>query len=150
MSASVTLRGYRVTDEAAALDLWRRSWQLAYPHIDFTARLDWWRERWRRELAPTADIVIAETAGQLVGFVTVDARTGYLDQIVTAPETWGIGTAAALLAEAKRLAPTGLRLHVNQDNARALRFYKKNGFVIAGPGPVSRSGAATYEMTWKP
>ena len=64
----------------------------------------------------------------MVGFVTVDPATLYLDQIVVAPEAWGCGVAAALIAEAKRISPHGLDLHVNTDNARAIRFYEKHGF----------------------
>ena len=86
----LALRGYVAADEEAAL--WRRTWQTAYPHIDFAARLEWWRERWRNELVPGCLILVAEhggTAGQLIGFVTIDARTRYLDQLVVAPECWG-------------------------------------------------------------
>src|SRR6266571_4636523 len=72
-SQSLTLRPYVPADEDAAIELWRRTWQLAYPQIDFTARLDWWRERWRSELVATAAITVAEAEGKLVGFVTVDA-----------------------------------------------------------------------------
>ena len=43
-----TLRPYAPADEAAAIELWRRTWQAAYPDIDFAARLGWWRERWRK------------------------------------------------------------------------------------------------------
>ena len=43
----VSLRRYAAADEAAAIELWRRTWQAAYPDIDFAARLDWWRARWR-------------------------------------------------------------------------------------------------------
>ena len=78
-AASFTLRPYQAADEETAIELWRRTWQIAYPRLDFTARLDWWRQRWRNELAPTAMITIAESAGQLVGFVTVDPGTLYLD-----------------------------------------------------------------------
>ena len=47
-----TLRPYIAADEDAAIELWRRTWQQHYPHIDFTARVAWWRERWRKELVP--------------------------------------------------------------------------------------------------
>jgi putative acetyltransferase len=149
-ASAVTLRWYQAADETAALELWRRTWQIAYPHIDFTARLDWWRGRWRNELVPTSKIAVAEAGGALVGFVTVDPRTGYLDQIVVAPEAWGGPVAAALIAEAKRIAPDGLELYVNEDNARAIRFYEKNGFVPGGAGAPALSGAATYRMIWRP
>jgi len=149
-AAAFRLRPYRAADEDTAIELWRRSWQVAYPHLDFAARLDWWRERWRSELVGTATIVLAEAGGEMVGFVTVDPRTLYLDQIVVAPEAWGSKIAGALLAEAKRLSPRGLDLKVNADNARAIRFYQKQGFVITGDATNPRSGAPIHTMAWRP
>jgi putative acetyltransferase len=149
-AASFTLRPYQAADEETAIALWRRTWQIAYPRLDFAARLDWWRQRWRDELVPTATITIAESAGQLVGFVTVDPKTLYLDQIVVAPEAWGTPIAGALLAEAKRLSPAGLDLAVNADNRRAIRFYEKQGFVVSGSDVNPRSGAPVHKMAWRP
>ena len=147
---SFTLRPYASSDEEAAIELWQRTWQLAYPSIDFTARLDWWRQRWRDELVPVATITVAEANGQMMGFVTVDPGTFDLDQIVVAPEAWGMGVAAALIAEAKRISPDGLDLHVNTDNARAVRFYEREGFVVSGEALNWRSGAPVHKMSWRP
>jgi putative acetyltransferase len=146
---SFTLRRYTEADEAAAIELWRRTWQLAYPAIDFAARVAWWRERWRNELVSSTIVTVAERDGVVLGFVTVDPASGYLDQIVVAPETWGSALAAALLDEAKRIAPGKLELLVNQDNARAIRFYQKHGFVISGADLNPRSGAPLHKMTWQ-
>lgn len=195
--SSLTLRPYTPADEDAAIELWRRTWQQHYPHIDFNARVDWWRERWRNELVPVATITLAETdeaqappptpfmpaqAGiqqqatdnsgsplepvlgpadgrtrvrertekNLVGFVTIDPKTRYLDQFVVAPEAWGTDVAGALMAEAKRQSPTGLDLLVNKDNARAIRFYEKHGFVYAGEDKNPVSGIAVNRMEWRP
>jgi putative acetyltransferase len=147
---SFSFRPYTAADEDAAIELWRRTWQDAYPRLDFTARLDWWRERWRNELVPTARIVVSESGGALAGFVTVDPQTGYLDQIVVATEHQGSGLAAALLEEARRLSPSGLDLHVNCDNARAIRFYEKQGFAVTGEDVNPRSGAPIFKMSWRP
>jgi putative acetyltransferase len=147
---SFTLRPYIPADEEAAIELWRRTWQLAYPRINFNARVDWWRQRWREELVPVATITVAETGGKMVGFVTVDPRSFDLDQIVVAPEAWGMGVASALIAEAKRISPSGLDLHVNTDNVRAIRFYEKQGFVIAAEALNWRSGAPVHKMSWRP
>jgi putative acetyltransferase len=144
------LRPYVAADEAAAIELWRRTWQLAYPELDFSARVDWWRERWRNELVPSAAIAVAERDGDMLGFVTVDPRNGYLDQLVVAPEAWGSPLAGALVNEAKRTAPEGIDLLVNQDNFRAVRFYQKHGFVIAGADVNPRSGAPLHKMRWRP
>jgi putative acetyltransferase len=148
--AAAMLRPYRPADEDAAIELWRRTWQAAYPHLNFTERLDWWRTRWRDELVPVAQIVVAETAGALTGFVTVDPKTMYLDQIVVAPAHWSGGIASALLAEAKRLSPGGLDLLVNKDNARAIGFYDKNGFRYAGEDKNPVSGRPVNKMSWRP
>jgi len=144
-----TLRRYTAADEAAAIELWRRTWQFAYPQIDFATRVAWWRERWRNELVPCTVITVAEHDDALLGFVTVDPKSGYLDQIVVAPETWGSPLAAALVDEAKRIAPSGLDLLVNQDNARAVRFYEKHGFVVSGADVNPRSGAPLHKMSWR-
>ena len=149
VSSSFTLRRYRPADEAAAIELWRRTWQLAYPHINFNDRVDWWRQRWRDELVPAATITVAEADGKMLGFVTVDPRTFDIDQTVVAPEAWGLGVAAALIAEAKRISPAGLDLHVNKDNTRAIRFYEKQGFV-SGEALNWRSGAPVHKMSWRP
>jgi len=145
-----TLRRYIAADEDAAIEVWRRTWTKHYPHLDFTERVPWWRERWRNELVPVAQIVLAERGGALAGFVTVDPKTMYLDQIVVAPEHWGSNVALALLDEAKRLSPKGLDLLVNKDNFRAIRFYEKHGFVYAGEDKNPVSGIAVNRMAWRP
>ncbi len=146
---SCTLRPYSAADEDAAIELWRRTWQKHYAHIDFDARVAWWRERWRKELVPAAQIVLADVDGTLGGFVTVDPKTTYLDQIVVAPEHWGSDVALALLDEAKRLSPKGLYLLVNKDNFRAIRFYEKHGFVMREKTKTPSRGLAVNRMTWR-
>jgi putative acetyltransferase len=164
VSAGFLLRPYETRDEDAAVALWLRTWQAAYPAIDFAERLEWWRARWRDELVASAAIVIAEAQDLkdqdlkdqdlkdniMAGFVTVDPRTRYLDQIVVAPEHWGSGVGAALIAEAKRLSPGGLDLDVNIDNARAIGFYGKQKFVIGGAGVNPISGKPIHRMLWRP
>jgi putative acetyltransferase len=150
VSAAFLLRPHDPRDEDAAVALWLRTWQATYPDIDFAARLDWWRTRWRNELVPAAQIVIAEADGGIIGIVTVDPRTLYLDQIVVAPEHWGSSVGAALIAAAKRISPAGLDLDVNTDNARAIAFYGKYGFVITGAGKNPISGNPIHRMSWRP
>lgn len=148
MAETFHLRPYRAEDEDALIALWQRSWQQAYPSIDFAARVKWWRERWRNELVPKAAIVVAEHAGAPVGFVTIDA-SGYLDQLVVAPDHWGTELATTLVDEAKRRSPDRITLLVNKDNARAIRFYERNGFVHAGEDVNPTSGRPVRKMEWK-
>ena len=148
MAAPFQLRPYRPEDEDAAIALWLESWQQAYPEIDFTARVPWWRERWRSELVPNANIVVAERADALIGFVTIDV-SGYLDQLVVSPGHWGSDLGNALVEEAKRLSPDRITLLVNTDNIRAIRFYQRNGFVPAGEDVNPTSGRPVLRMEWK-
>jgi putative acetyltransferase len=143
------LRPYRDDDEDAAIVLWLETWQKAYPDIDFAARLAWWRKRWRTELVPNANIMVAEQAGALAGFVTID-RKGYLDQLVVGAAHWGSELGNALLDAAKRLSPDHISLLVNTDNTRAIRFYERNGFVQAGGDVNPTSGRPVLRMQWKP
>jgi putative acetyltransferase len=83
---------------------------------------------------------------QLLGFVTFDPATAYLDQLAVAPEAKGSGAASLLLNEARRLSPDGLTLDVNQDNPRALRFYEREGFEKIGEGTNPRSGLKTWRL----
>jgi putative acetyltransferase len=147
---AATLRRYHPRDEDASVALWLRTWQKAYPELDFAERLDWWRERWRNELLPTAEVVIAEADGDVIGFVTVDPRTLYLDQIVVAPEHWRSSVGSALIAKAKRISPAGLDLDVNIDNVRAIGFYRRLGFLITGAGVNPISGKPVHRMSWRP
>lgn len=149
MSASFTLRAYSASDEDAAIDLWFRTWSQAYPSIDFAERLEGWRARWRHELVPAAEIVVAERGREMIGFVTIDAG-GYLDQLVVAPEEWGSDLGNILIAKAKTMSPTGITLLVNTDNARAIRFYERNGFVHTHDDVNPVSGRKVYGMKWVP
>jgi putative acetyltransferase len=148
MAPAFRLRPYRTEDEDAAIGLWQQTWQQAYPEIDFAARVPWWRERWRNELVPEAAIIVAEQAGALVGFVTIDA-SGYLDQLVVVPDHWGSELADMLVNEAKRLSPDRIALLVNTDNVRAIRFYERNGFAHAGEDVNPTSGRPVLRMEWK-
>jgi putative acetyltransferase len=147
-----SLRKYEPRDEDAAIALWLKTWQATYPQFDFAARLDWWRTRWRGEIMAAAKIVIAQTKNDaaMIGFVTVDPATLYLDQLVVAPEFWGCGVGRALIEKAKRISPTGLELDVNTDNARALGFYDTCGFAITGGGINAFSGRPVHRMSWRP
>jgi putative acetyltransferase len=146
----IKLRPYMASDEDTAIELWRRTWQVTYPELDFDARLPWWRERWRNTLVPNNTVTVAEENSTLLGLVTVDPRSRYLDQVVVAPEAWGSGVAQTLMAEAKRISPSGLDIFVNQDNSRAIRFYEKQGFAFAEEDVNPISGRPVNKMVWRP
>ena len=149
--SGLVLRPYDATrDREAAIDLWRATWQVAFPSIDFAARLPWWRERWVGELEPTFRILSGDLDGSLAGFTVVDVAAGYLDQIVVGERAWGSGLARALMEDAKTACPAGLKLDVNKDNARAVAFYAREGFVVTGQAVNPRSGLPVLKLEWRP
>jgi putative acetyltransferase len=149
-SADVVVRPMRAEDMAEMLDMWVAAWQVAYPDINFATRRGWTADR-IAELERTGSCsVIASRDGRIVGALVVNPDTGYLDQLVVATECQGLGVATILLAEARRIAPAGLDLHVNQDNGRAIRFYEKHEFKTVGEDVNPRSGAPVFYMSWRP
>jgi putative acetyltransferase len=150
MTPSARLRPYRPDDFEASVALWMLAWQTALPEIAFAKRLEWWRARWQNDLVSNNEIVVAENGDALIGFVVIDPKTGWLDQLAVDPDHWGKGVASKLMDEAKRISPALIRLDVNQANGRAVRFYEREGFSRAGEGVNKHSGAATYLYEWKP
>lgn len=146
---SVTVRPMLAQDLDETLDMWVAAWQAAYPAIDFAARRGWTQDRIAELERTGSRALIALRDNRIVGALVVNPQTGYLDQLVVATAHQGRGIAGILLAEARRLSPRALDLHVNQDNARAIRFYQRHGFVNVAEDVNPRSGAPIYRMRWE-
>ncbi|HEV3484178.1 MAG TPA: GNAT family N-acetyltransferase [Vicinamibacterales bacterium] len=90
------------------------------------------------------DVLVAERAGDIVGFVCLrpsqdedaGAATAEVDAFYTHPSVWGMGVGRALLTEAvARLAASGFReatLWTERRNERPLRFYHAAGWKLDG------------------
>ena len=71
-----------------------------------------------------------------------------LDDLLAQGQRQGART-VALVDAAKCASPSGLDLHVNCDNTRAIRFYEKHGFAVSAEETNPRSGAPIYRMSWR-
>lgn len=133
------------------LDLWVETWRATYPDIDFDARRGWLTKQ-IATLEADGAITLCLFAGHppaLAGFVSIDPKTGWLDQICVGPAYYGQGCAEALMAAARAASPGFIRLDVNADNHRAIRFYERGGFTQIGRGANTLSGRATVMMEWR-
>jgi len=146
---------YRLTEFVHAhlaelTDLWIDAWTKAMPTIDFEARREWFVDRLiaLRDNGTTVTCAFDAANGDMAGFITLDPKSGHIDQLAVAPAGWGSSAAAALIAEAKSRAPGRLMLEVNQDNARAVRFYEKQGFHRGAAGVNPNSGLKTWTYEW--
>ena len=151
MSASNRrLRDFAEADLPALIDLWVVAWREIGLPIDFDARRAWLEDRLSALRADGAMIVVGLDASEKpAGFVTIDPSGGYLDQLCVAPAERGSGLASALLDEAKRRAPRVVELDVNEANARARRFYEREGFSVVGQGVSPHSGLPTLKLLWR-
>lgn len=110
------------------------------------------RERFEAYLAdPVRHLLVAERCGTVVGYTMLVAGepadedvaaaltlrpTVELSKIYVLPEAHGTGAAWELMARSLAWAAStgaaGMWLGVNQQNARAQRFYGKSGFTVVG------------------
>lgn len=152
MKLRLLLSHYDVALLPELTDLWIAAWTKAMPTIDFEARRGWFVDHFVAMEERGVEVMCAfdEGNGDLAGFITLDRASGHIDQLAVAPVYWGTDTASALLAAAKARASGVLRLEVNQDNPRAVRFYEKHGFRRRAVGVNPNSGLKTWHYAWTP
>jgi len=141
----IELRRAGAPDAAAVADLFLRSFRATYPfplaHTDDEVR-GWVRDR----LVPQLEtwVAVAPASGgdddsdgeaapeRILGFATIEP--GWLEQLYVDPDHLGEGIGRRLLDLAKQRQPHGLLLWTFQVNARARRFYERNGFRLVRLG----------------
>ncbi len=144
------LRDFAEADLSALVDLWAAAWIATGLPIDFDARRAWIAERLRALRASGHSVIVGlDPDGRPGGFVTVDPKSGSLDQLCVAPAERGSGIASALTDEAKRRSPGVVELEVNEANPRARRFYEREGFSVVGQGVSPHSGLPTLKLRWR-
>jgi putative acetyltransferase len=144
------LRDLDVADLPALIDLWAAAWTATGIPIDFDARRAWIDNRLRSLLAAGAEIIVGLDASERpAGFVTIEPKSGYIDQLCVAPAERGSGLAIGLIKEAKRRSPSFIDLDVNEANPRARRFYDREGFAVVGRGISPHSGLPTLKLRWR-
>ncbi len=103
-------------------------------------------KEWRN---PASTFLLASLEGKLVGYTKVNLAAAQTDvqdpeslevaRLYTLEEVWGKGVGQflldAALAFAKEKGKTFVWLGVWEHNARAIRFYEKNGFKTFGSHP---------------
>ena len=140
-----------LASEAGSLaDLWLRSRAAAAPSIPPTVHTDEEVHEWFEEVVlPTREVwVAAGTDGTLALLVLHEE---WIDQLYVDPAATRTGFGRALLEQAKKQRPYGLKLWTFQGNLDARRFYEAHGFVAIGATPgdnEEREPDVCYE--WRP
>jgi GNAT superfamily N-acetyltransferase len=130
------MRSATSADAPVVASIWHRGWrdgheghvpkELVRARTEASFRL--------RALQRVADTTIATVDGAVAGFIMVVGNE--VEQVYVAPAHRGTGVATALLVKAEELvAGNGYEsawLAVVAGNARARRFYERNGWIDSG------------------
>ncbi|PYM45344.1 MAG: GNAT family N-acetyltransferase [Candidatus Rokuibacteriota bacterium] len=151
MAREPEIRRYEPPDFDAVNDLWRRSRLRAFPDLQarkgHTAEED--REYFRDVVLVRHDVWVVELDGRVAGFLAIAGD--FIDQLYVDPDHQRKGLGRTLIAHARRLSPSGLRLSTFQINHAGRAFYEGQGFVAArlGVSPPPES-EPDVEYRWHP
>lgn len=141
VSAAVVVRPAVPSDVEALGRCHLECWREAYGDLvdparlaPFLADVDEFVGRWRNAFGGPARVRVAESEGGLVGFSSVRPAAGvvpgHLQSLYVRRSHWSTGLGQRLLDSVLGEEPA--TLEVLRDNARARRFYARNGFVPDG------------------
>ena len=146
---TINLRPGTAADASRVTDLWHDGWHDAHAgHVpDGLTAARTHAEFASRSPSRVADTTVAEVGGVLAGFIMV--VDDEVEQVYVGAPFRGVGVADVLLTEAERqVAARGFGqawLAVVEGNARARRFYERQGWADDGALPYEvTSGGATY------
>jgi GNAT superfamily N-acetyltransferase len=101
-------------------------------------------------MVPERETWVAEDSGRIVAVLVLHGDE--VDQFYVAPGEQRRGVGDAMLAHAKQLRPTGLRLWAFQRNAPARSFYEARGFIAIKftDGATNMEREADVQYQWTP
>ena len=146
---AITIRPAASADADSIADVYLASFKATYDfplaHSDDEVR-EWIRDT----VAGGGAWVAVQSDGVVVGMMVTGP--GDLDQLYIRPDRLGAGIGRRLLDLAKERSPEGLKLYTFQVNARARRFYERNGFVAEwfGEGSANEEGQPDVRYVWRP
>ena len=138
------IRALQPADLDRVADLWLAANLQAHAFI----APEYWKGNWDRvkELLPQAEVYVYENNGEMLGFAGLNGADIEGIFVSEHARSRGIGKCLLDFLKTKRAE---LRLHVYQKNARAIRFYKREGFQIRCGGVDEATGEKDYMMVWQ-
>ena len=137
------IRPMRPTEVDTVAEIWLQSNLQAHDFIPAA----YWQVHFSavREQLAQAEVHVCEEDGELLGFLGLQGE--YLAGIFVRQEARSRGVGRQLLDAAKR-SRRRLTLHVYERNARAMRFYQREGFRRVGADRDPDTGEREWEMAW--
>lgn len=129
MSDAIAIRPAREDAFDAVTRVWMASWESTGLGAPGDASFDDLRARIPREIANGWSLYVAEADGDIAAMLAFRRADDHLDQLFVAPAHQGKGIGKALLAFAREAMPQTMWLRTAADNARAIAWYEREGFV---------------------
>ena len=138
------IRKFRQTDIDGIMDIWLNANLAAHSFIP----AEYWKGNFKsvKEALSQAEIYVYEYDTEIQGFIGLNDE--YVEGIFVSGEMQSQGIGKILLNYAKDKR-NKLFLNVYQKNARAISFYKREGFEIQHSGLDEATGEKDYVMTWQ-
>ena len=138
------IRPFAETDLAAVMELWLASNLQAHPFI----APSYWAEHLEevKSLLPQAEVYVDESGGVVNGFLGLMGQ-GEIAGLFVAAHARGQGIGTRRMRKAKELYDE-LSLSVYEKNARAVHFYRREGFQLVEKREDPDTGQVEYRMRW--
>ena len=138
------IRKFKKEDIDEVMEIWKN--ENIRTH-DFISK-EYWKNNYEyvKDILPNADIDVYLLDEHIVGFIGVD--NDYIEGIFVDINNQHNGIGTSLLNKIKE-EKEKLNLSVYKKNINAIKFYKKNGFIITSEGIDKNTDEIEYTMTWK-
>ena len=109
---------------------------------------EYWENNYEyvKDILPNADIYVYIMNENIVGFIGLN--NDHIEGIFVDLNNQHNGIGTSLLNKIKE-EKEKLTLSVYKKNINAIKFYKKNGFIITSEGIDKNTDEIEYTMTWK-
>lgn len=136
------IRLFEFRDLDEIMEIWLEGNLQAHGFID----AEYWRKNLEsvRSVLPNAEVYVYEEAGEIRGFIGIDAD--YIAGLFVKKECRGQGIGRQLIDTVKR--KKRLSLHVYERNAGAVAFYQAMGFRVKESMTEKETGEKEYLMVF--
>ncbi|GIN91003.1 N-acetyltransferase [Siminovitchia terrae] len=138
------IRAYKDTDIDILINIWYKGSLQAHYFID----ADYWKaqiEEMKEKYIPMSETHVITSQSKIAGFISM--VDDYLAALFIDVAYQNNGTGKELLNFVKRQRDM-IQLKVYKENVTAVRFYKKNGFVIKKELTDEQTDKQGYLMEW--
>ena len=137
------IRKFKKSDINYIMEIWKNENIKAHQFIP----KKYWEDNYDyvKEILPNAEIYVYTINENIVGFIGLDKN--YIEGIFVDTNNQYNGIGTLLLNKVKENRNT-LILNVYKKNIDAIKFYKKNNFVITNESIDQRTNEIEYTMTW--